>query len=196
MRREVGKSMLAVLARAVERRHPWTEGHADRVASLALAVARSLGWGAEELAAVRVGALLHDIGKLSLRPEVLGKPGPLTAAEKAEVQTHPMEGARLVLRLPDAKPALPCVLYHHERWDGAGYPTKLFGDSIPLAARLIGIADAFDAMTSVRPYRGALSEEAALAEIVRCSGTQFDPVLARAAVEVWARMRAEHRLAV
>jgi HD-GYP domain-containing protein (c-di-GMP phosphodiesterase class II) len=187
--------MLAVLTRAVEQRHPWSEGHGERVASLALAVARSLGWEQRRLAVVHLGALLHDVGKLALNPELLGKPGPLTPLEKAQVQTHPVEGARLVTRLPDVEHALPCVLYHHERWDGDGYPTKLMGDSIPLEARLIGIADAFDAMTSRRPYRGPMSIEAALTEVVRCAGTQFDPVLARAAVEVWATQRLQ-RVAV
>jgi HD-GYP domain-containing protein (c-di-GMP phosphodiesterase class II) len=188
--------MLAVLTRAVERRHPWTEGHAERVASLALAVGRSLGWDDRQLAAVQVGALLHDVGKLALSPELLGRPGPLSESERAHVQTHPLEGARLVTRLPDVQHALPCVLYHHERWDGRGYPTKLVADSIPIEARLVGIADAFDAMTSVRPYRGALSIEAALTEIVRCAGTQFDPVLARAAVVVWATQHAQQSIAV
>jgi HD-GYP domain-containing protein (c-di-GMP phosphodiesterase class II) len=188
--------MLAVLTRALERRHPWTEGHAERVASLALAVARSLDWEQHQLAAVQVGALLHDVGKLALDSDLLGKPGPLTPAERARVQTHPLEGARLVDGLPDVGRALPCVLYHHERWDGRGYPTRLIGDAIPLDARLVAIADAFDAMTSVRPYRGAMSVEGALTEIVRCAGTQFDPVLARAAVEVWATQHARQRVAV
>jgi putative nucleotidyltransferase with HDIG domain len=188
--------MLAVLTRAVEKRHPWTQGHAGRVAGLALAVARSLGWEQRQLALVQVGALLHDVGKLALKPDLLGKPGPLTPGERARVQTHPLEGARLVTRLTDMQHALPCVLYHHERWDGRGYPMRLVGEAIPLEARLIGIADAFDAMTSVRPYRGAMSVEAALTEVVRCAGTQFDPVLARAAIEVWATQSARQRVAV
>jgi HD-GYP domain-containing protein (c-di-GMP phosphodiesterase class II) len=187
--------MLAVLTRAVEQRHPWSEGHGERVASFALAAARSLGWDEPRLAAVHVGALLHDVGKLALDPELLGKPGPLTPVEKAHVQTHPVEGARLVTRLPAVEHALPCVLYHHERWDGCGYPTRLIGDAIPLEARLVGIADAFDAMTSRRPWRGPMSIEAALTEVIRCAGTQFDPVLARAAVEVWATQHVR-RLAV
>jgi putative nucleotidyltransferase with HDIG domain len=178
--------VVAVLTRTVEERHPWTEGHGLRVAALALLVARSLRWGPRELTRLRVGALLHDVGKLALRPELFGKPGPLSDAERAYVQTHPLEGARLVRRLPEARPALPSVLYHHERWDGGGYPARLSGEAIPIEARLIGIADAFDAMTSLRPYRGPLSEDAALGEIVRCAGTQFDPTLARAAVEIWA----------
>ena len=106
-----------------------------------------------------------------------------------------MEGARLVTQLPDVEHALPCVLYHHERWDGRGYPTKLTADAIPVEARLVGIADAFDAMTSHRPWRGPKSLEAALTEVVRCAGTQFDPVLARAAVEVWATQQLQ-RVAV
>ena len=178
--------MLALLTRAVEQRHPWSEGHGERVASLALAVARSLGWDPGQLTAVHVGALLHDVGKLVLNPELLGKPGPLTPREKAHVQTHPVEGAKLVTQLPGVEHALPCVLFHHERWDGRGYPTELTGDAIPVEARLVGIADAFDAMTSRRPWRGPMSLDAALTEVVRCAGTQFDPVLARAAVGVWA----------
>jgi putative nucleotidyltransferase with HDIG domain len=188
--------MLAVLARAVERRHPWIEGHAERVASLATAVARSLGWDERAVAAVASGSLLHDIGKLSLAPELLGKPGPLSRVEEAEVRTHPLEGARLVGSFGDAQAAVPCVLYHHERWDGRGYPTKLCGDAIPLEARLVAIADAFDAMTSLRPHRPPLSVDAALAEIARCSGTQFDPILAAAALGIWGRERLDQRVAV
>jgi len=178
--------MVAALTRAVEARHPWTRGHAARVMGLSTAVAQTLGWDDARLARVRLGSLLHDVGKLSLPAELLGKPGRLTREELEQVKRHPTAGARLLASVPRALPALPCVLYHHERWDGHGYPAGLAGPNIPSDARLVGIADAFDAMTSDRPYRPALPVRAALYELVRCAGTQFDPELARACVELWA----------
>lgn len=177
--------MLAALTRAVEARHPWTRGHASRVAELAVAVARSLDWDETEVERVRLGGLVHDVGKLALPTELLGRPGPLTILEQAQVQTHPTSGARLVAQSHTAEPALACVLYHHERWDGDGYPFRIGGVVIPIEARLVALADAFDAMTSPRPYRAQLSFGAALAEIARCAGTQFDPVLSHASIETW-----------
>jgi HD-GYP domain-containing protein (c-di-GMP phosphodiesterase class II) len=177
--------VLAELTEAVEECHPWTRGHARRVGDLALPVAEALGWEGSRLEAVRAGSLLHDVGKLLLPTELLGKPGPLTESELVEVRSHPAAGARLIAGTSEAGNALSCVLYHHERWDGLGYPAMLDGPLIPIEARLIGIADAFDAMTSTRPYRAALGTDAALEELVRCSGTQFDPVLADACVDVW-----------
>lgn len=177
--------MLAELTEAVERSHPWTRGHARRVADLALAAAETLEWDHARLEAVRTGALLHDVGKLLLPTELLGKPGPLTDSELDEVRTHPAAGARLIANAPEARVALPCVLYHHERWDGFGYPAMLEGPLIPMEARLVALADAFDAMTSARPYRPPLSFSAALRELDRCAGTQFDPELARVCIDVW-----------
>jgi HD-GYP domain-containing protein (c-di-GMP phosphodiesterase class II) len=178
--------MLVALSRAVETRHPWMRGHGNRVTELALAVARSLGWEQRRLDAIRLGSLLHDVGKLSLSRELLGKPGPLTATELEEVRRHPTSGARLVGTLARAHPALPCVRFHHERWDGCGYPHAMPGSAIPVEARLVSLADAFDAMTSLRPYSAALAVDTALNEVSRCAGTQFDPALAHACVEVWA----------
>ena len=177
--------MLAELTQAVEESHPWTRGHARRVADLALAVAEALGWDEARLDVVRSGSLLHDVGKLLLPTELLGKPGPLSESELEEVRTHPAAGARLIAGTPEARDALPCVLYHHERWDGLGYPAMLDGPLIPIEARLVGLADAFDAMTSRRPYRPPMSHSAALRELDRCAGTQFDPTLARVCIEVW-----------
>jgi len=179
------RSVLVELTEAVEERHPWTRGHARRVADLALSVAEALDWDDAKLAAVRAGSLLHDVGKLLLPTELLGKPGPLTERELEDVRTHPASGARLIAGSPKARDAVSCVLYHHERWDGLGYPAMLDGPLIPIEARLIGLADAFDAMTSTRPYRAAMTTDAALEELVRCSGTQFDPVLTDECVEVW-----------
>lgn len=177
--------MLAAISRALEERDQ-THGHGVRVATLAEPVAYKLGWDAARVASLRFGAPLHDIGKVSVRGEVLRKSGPLTLEERAEIRTHPSAGAELVLPLRSARHALPYVLFHHEWWDGTGYPTGLRGTQIPIEARLLAIADAFDAMTSPRPYRLALTHDGALAEIDACAGTQFDPHIAAVFCEVWA----------
>jgi HD-GYP domain-containing protein (c-di-GMP phosphodiesterase class II) len=177
--------MLAAISRALEERDQ-TQGHGARVAALAEPVARRLGWDAERIATLRFGAPLHDVGKVAIRRDVLCKPGPLTVDELAEIRIHPTAGAALVLPLRSARQALPYVLFHHERWDGGGYPSGIRGRSIPLEARLLAVADAFDAMTSLRPYRGALSVDRALVEVGVCAGTQFDPMVAEAFLEVWA----------
>ncbi|HVM18098.1 MAG TPA: HD-GYP domain-containing protein [Gaiellaceae bacterium] len=177
--------MLALLTRAIDSRDPYTRGHSLRVTALAEGVARRLGWAEERLVALRLGGALHDVGKLSLAPGVLEKPGPLTPEEVELVRGHPAVGAKLLAPIPEARGALPYVLHHHERWDGAGYPAGCAGTDIPEGARLLALADAFDAMTSDRPYRAALPREAALREIARCAGTQFDPVLADAFLTVW-----------
>jgi HD-GYP domain-containing protein (c-di-GMP phosphodiesterase class II) len=176
--------MLATISHALEERDQ-TKGHGDRVAALAEPVARRLGWDAARLAALRLGAELHDIGKVSLRPELLRKAGPLTAAELAEIRTHPSAGAALVVPMRSARHVLPYVLFHHERWDGTGYPSGLRGRSIPIEGRLLAVADAFDAMTSARPYRDALTTDRALAEIATCAGSQFDPMVAEVFLQVW-----------
>lgn len=182
--------MLVELTRAAEAKHPWSRGHADRVAELALSVARALRWPDEQLSALWMGSLLHDVGKLALRLELLAKPGPLTPGELAEVQTHPVAGATIVSSLPRAARAIPCVLSHHEHWDGGGYPNGTVGTEIPAEARLVALADAYDAMTSHRPYRAAVTPGAALEELARCAGTQFDPELTDACLETWsARLR-------
>ena len=157
---------------------PTLEGHASRVAAHAEAVARRLGWPDERIELLRLGAVLHDVGKVNIRPEVLGKPGSLDDAELAEVRAHPVEGAWLLAGIDSLAPALPYVLFHHERWDGGGYPTHRAGLEIPVEARLLAVVDAFDAMTSARPYRAAIESDCAVAEVERCAGTQFDPDIA------------------
>ena len=184
--------MLGSISRALEERDQ-SQGHGARVATLAEPVAQRLGWDAERLATLRFGAHLHDIGKLVVRRSVLRKPGPLTSSEETEMRVHPRAGATLVLPLRGAWLALPYVLFHHERWDGFGYPSGLSGRSIPLEARLIAVADAFDAMTSARPYSAASSPERALAEIARCAGTQFDPYVAELFLGVWSEHAAGWR---
>jgi putative nucleotidyltransferase with HDIG domain len=185
--------MLSVLTRAIEARDPYTRGHSARVTALAEEVARRLGWSSEQLAALRIGGPLHDIGKLAVSDDVLRKEGRLDPAELDQIREHPKIGARILLRMAALREAIPYVLYHHERWDGNGYPSGKSGEEIPVEARVLAVADAFDAMTSDRPYRRALSREQALAEVERCAGTQFDPAIARVFLEVFAE--AELRVA-
>lgn len=174
---------LAAFATAMDVCDPALAPHAARVASNAEAVALRLGWDDYRLEGLRLGAALHDVGKVNVRPEVLGKPGLLDERELEEIRAHPVEGTWLIAGVPSLSPALPYVLFHHERWDGAGYPTRRAGAAIPLEGRVLAVADAFDAMTSRRPYRRSLSTEDAAHEIVRCAGTQFDPDVADAFLE-------------
>lgn len=182
--------MLAELVRCLEERDH-TEGHGARVAALAEPVARLLGWGPERIAMLRHAAPIHDVGKLVVRPDVLLKPGALSPTERDEMRVHPRAGASLVLPLPNARHVLPYVLLHHEHWDGGGYPCGLRGKSIPIEARLLAVADAFDAMTSDRPYRKALGAQRAVDEISRGAGSQFDPEVVTCLLELHAGGRLE-----
>jgi HD-GYP domain-containing protein (c-di-GMP phosphodiesterase class II) len=155
------------------------------VSSLAEVVARRLGWKRSRLSALRLGALLHDIGKLNLDDAVLRKPGPLDEHEFAEIKRHPFAGARLIRNFEALRPALPYILFHHERWDGRGYPSGRSREQIPTGARIVAVADAFDAMISVRPYRSPLPVSSALAELEEGAGTQFDPGVVRAFRAAW-----------
>ena len=177
--------MLTSLTSAIEARDPYTRGHSLRVTTLAEAVARWLGWSESRLETLRVGGALHDVGKLTVPARILSKPGPLTLEELAAIRTHPTAGARLIEPIHSVRSALPYVLHHHERWDGDGYPHGLGGIAIPVEARVLAVADAFDAMTSGRPYRQAMSEPDALREVERCAGCQFDPEIAHAFLTVW-----------
>lgn len=180
-------SLLATFSAALEARDPYLRGHSARVTTFAESMARMLGWAGERLDVLRLGGSLHDVGKIAVNARVLRKPGPLTEDELAQIRRHPVTGARLVECFDDFEPALPYVLHHHERWDGSGYPHGLRGETIPVEGRLLGVADAFDAMTSKRAYRSALSVEQALTELRRCAGTQFDPELAKTFVDGWCR---------
>jgi HD-GYP domain-containing protein (c-di-GMP phosphodiesterase class II) len=134
---------------------------------------------------LRFAAPLHDIGKVAVPARVLAKRLPLDAYELEQIRRHPLAGASLVRPIRSAQPALPYVLHHHERWDGGGYPNGLSGCAIPIEARVLAVADAFDAMTSPRPYRRSVTIESALVEVERCAGTQFDPEAAEAFLDVW-----------
>ncbi len=167
---------IRALAATLDARDPYTAGHSERVSALSVLIGRQMGLDAAELDVLRLGALLHDIGKIGLTDAILRKPGPLTAEEYAELKRHPGQGARILRQVPFLAPHIPIVELHHERPDGRGYPFGLRGDEIPVAARIVHVADAFDAITSARAYRPARGTAEAIAELRRCSGTEFDPV--------------------
>jgi HD-GYP domain-containing protein (c-di-GMP phosphodiesterase class II) len=172
-------------ARAIEARDPYSSGHAARVTAIAEVIAARLGWDEDQIDVLRIGAALHDIGKLAVSDSVLRKPGPLNEPELDEVRAHPAEGARMLELVATLRVAVPCVRHHHERWDGLGYPDGRAGEEIPADARVLAVADAFDAMTSDRPYRPALSADDAVVELERCAGAQFDPDIVAVFVEAW-----------
>ena len=169
----------ASLARAVDSRDAYTGSHSERVASLVEKIATQLGRPAEEVELTRLAGSLHDLGKLAIPEEILRKPGALTDAERLVLERHPQIGYRMLESL-GVEPIADWVLHHHERWDGTGYPDGLDGENIPFGARIIFVADAFDAMTSNRLYRSPLTNDEALREVERCAGSQFDPEVVHA----------------
>jgi diguanylate cyclase (GGDEF)-like protein len=164
----------ASLAHAVDVRDAYTGSHSYVVGELAARVATRMGLETEEIELLRLAGSLHDLGKLAIPEEILRKPGPLTEAERLVLERHPQIGYRMLDSL-GVDPVADWVLHHHERWDGTGYPDRLSRDGIPLGARILFVADAYDAMTTDRVYRGRLSHFRAIAELERCAGTQFDP---------------------
>jgi putative nucleotidyltransferase with HDIG domain len=165
---------IRALAAALDARDPYTAGHSERVSALSVLIGREMHLGDSELDVLRLGALLHDIGKIGLSDEVLRKVGALTTEEYEQIKRHPALGARILRQVPFLAPHLPIVELHHERPDGRGYPFGLRGHDIPLAARIVHVADAFDAMTSARAYRPARARSEAISELERNVGTQFD----------------------
>lgn len=176
-----------VMTNAIEARDPYTRGHTERVTHLALGIARELGWSRERLETLEIGALVHDIGKIGVSDSILRKPARLTKQEYAKMKTHPVLGAAMLEGVSMLRPILPYILYHQERYDGTGYPFGLKGTEIPVEGRLLAVVDTFDAMTSDRPYRKGLSQEVAIAEIVRHRATQFDPDIVDALLRVFDR---------
>lgn len=174
------KGLLAI----VNSKDRYTYGHSEKVADYAAALALTYGLDHEEVRNIKVASFLHDIGKVDIPEELLNKPGPLNAEEYRLIKRHPETGAGIVGQIRSLEKIVPLVLYHHERYDGRGYPRGLKGDKIPLAARMIALADSFDAMISHRPYRRAMSVVEALEKIKRGSGRQFDPVLAELFVQM------------
>lgn len=176
---------LTALANAVEARDIYTRGHTERVWYMAELIARQMGWEEGKLWEVKMGGILHDIGKIGVPDAILNKPEALTQEEFEIMKQHPDCGAKILEGISFLKPAIPYVLYHHERYDGKGYPTRLRGEQIPIQGRLMAVVDTFDAITSDRPYRKSKGFKLAIKEIKDCSGTQFDPKVAKILVEAW-----------
>ena len=183
--RDAHLQTVQMLANVIEARDQTTSGHVQRVQQLAMELAQALSWRAEALVVLEFGALLHDIGKILVPREILNKPGRLDPAEWEVLKRHPQDGAQMLAAVDHLRAAVPYVLYHHERWDGTGYPTRLAGTAIPIEGRLLAVVDAYDAMTNRRPYQAPVTGQAAAAEILAGRGRQFDPVIA----EVFARLR-------
>jgi putative nucleotidyltransferase with HDIG domain len=176
-----------VIAASIEARDPYTHGHSSRVARLSAELGRRLGLMEAELDDLRIACLFHDVGKIRTPDAILRKHGRLSTSEAREMMRHPHHGAEILSHATFLLKYVPSVLHHHERWDGAGYPDGAHGDRIPLSAAIISLADAYDAMTSDRPYRRAMSEREAKEELGRCSGSQFRPALVEAFIAATGR---------
>jgi HD-GYP domain-containing protein (c-di-GMP phosphodiesterase class II) len=186
--REQTRASLEELADAVDRRDAHTEEHSRRVAALARAIAEALDLPAARVEAVELAARLHDIGKIGVKTSILSKPEPLTETEWREVHRHPEAGAQLIAGFPELVRGGELVRAHHEWFDGSGYPRGVAGERIPLGARVIAVADAWETLTAGRPWRWPLPPQQARAELERGRGTQFDPVV----LDAFARALAAH----
>jgi putative two-component system response regulator len=174
-----------MLANVIETRDPYTAGHLERVRRLALNLAFALNWNTEDIAILEFGAILHDIGKIVVPSQVLKKTGPLTKEEWKLMRQHPEVGAKMLEGVDHLKAAVPYVLNHHEWWNGSGYPGGLKGEKIPREGRLLAIADAFDAMTTNRPYHSSMPAVDALDELARYRGIYFDPDMVDAFIQTY-----------
>ncbi len=180
---------LEALARTIDAKSPWTAGHSTRVAEIAVAIARALHFDAPTQERIRRGALLHDIGKIGIPSAILDSPAPLTDEQMAIIREHPAVGARILEPVPHCADILPMVLQHHERFDGGGYPAGLAGTGISLDARVLAVADVYDAMTNNRPYRRGLPPRDAAVRISEAAGTQFDPDVVAAFADAFRNRR-------
>ncbi len=174
-----------MLANVIETRDPYTAGHLERVRRLALNLAFALNWNTEDIAILEFGAILHDIGKIVVPSQVLKKTGPLTKEEWVLMRQHPEIGAKMLEGVDHLKAAVPYVLHHHEWWNGSGYPEGMKGEKIPREGRLLAIVDAFDAMTTNRPYHSSMPVADALDELARYRGIYFDPEMVDAFIQTY-----------
>jgi putative two-component system response regulator len=179
------QSSLIMLANAIELRDEYARGHVERVTEFSMSIGRQIGLPHACLSALKFGSILHDIGKIHIREEILRKVSPLNEDEWIEIRQHPIVGAELIKNVPYLVPAVPVIRHHHERWDGTGYPDGLARAAIPIEARIVAVADALDAMTTTRVYRRARSKQSAFKEIVQLSGVWYDPDVVSAFRAAW-----------
>jgi len=186
------QASLSMLADAIEARGPITSGHIERSAELALILGHYLNLNERALHQLRFGAILHDIGKLHISEEILFKVEPLTEEDWVEIKRHPVAGAEMVRGIPYLADVAPIIRHHHERWDGQGYPDGLAGLEIPLGARIIAVVDSFDAMVSERSYAPACTHRQAFEELVRLSGSKYDPKVIQVLEKAWMDGKIQH----
>lgn len=175
---------IQTLRYTVEAKDPYTRGHSDRVSEYSVLIGKKLGLSEKDMKTLQVGGLFHDIGKIGIPDSILLKEAKLTDDEYSEIKNHPSIGAHILCNAEVFQDIIPIVKHHHEKFDGTGYPGKLKGEDIPYLARIAAVADTFDAMTSKRTYRNALPLDVVKAEIERCSGTQFDPTIAKVFIDI------------
>jgi len=184
--------MIHALVISVETRDPYTRGHSERVTQYSKEIAKKMGWKEKKLNNLELASRIHDVGKIGVSDRILLKNGTLTIAEWAEMKMHPVRGAEMLTFSEYFKPVIPIVRHHHERWDGKGYPDGLKGEEIPLGARIMAVADAFDAMSSARPYRDPVDLKKIMDELKENAGTQFDPQI----VEIWLGIMDKYRMSI
>ena len=176
--------MVQTLRSAVEAKDTYTRGHSDRVAEYSVLIGEKLGLPEDQIKTLKIGGLFHDIGKIGIPDSILLKPGKLTDDEYSEIKNHPSIGAHILGSAKTFQDIVPIVKHHHEKYDGNGYPSRMKGEEIPYLARIAAVADTFDAMTSRRSYRDAIDLQKVKDEIKRCEGTQFDPQIAEAFLDI------------
>jgi putative nucleotidyltransferase with HDIG domain len=176
---------LEALARAVDEKSSWTQGHSNRVAALAMELAEQMGWTDADLDLLHRAALLHDLGKIGISREILDKPGRLNEVEFSVIRTHPDRGAKILEPVRAYASVIPMVRHHHERYDGSGYPDGLAGAAIPLGARILAVADVYDAVSVTRPYRKAWSHAEACVYLRQNAGILFDPQVVEVFMLLW-----------
>jgi putative nucleotidyltransferase with HDIG domain len=182
--RDISVATISSLATAIDARDPYTRGHSEDVTKIVVHLARELGWHGADLEMLEFAALLHDVGKIAVPDDILRKPEELVPDEWSVIYLHPYHSAQIIRPVEPLHKIIPWIYHHHERWDGAGYPDRLKGEAIPEGARIIAVVDAFNAITTNRPYHKALSEQEAMDEILRNAGKQFDPTVVEAFLKV------------
>jgi len=187
--RDLFISTVASLANAIDAKSPWTKGHSERVMHISASIAKEMGLDEAMIERVRLGGLLHDIGKIGIIEALLEKPAVLSEDEFPPMRLHPEKGVAILAPIEQLRDVLPGILHHHERYNGSGYPQGLRGEAIPLEARVISVADAFDAMVADRPYKKGFSPAEALRELHRGAGAQFDPQVVEYFTKYFGRMK-------